>query len=281
MRQMRADGVERAIAFVTSAYSSYSACRQYLDDIDRAVAAVGPGAPRIDKIRPYFNHPGFIEPFAASVEAALAGLPAAAQAGARLVFTAHSVPVGMAAVKRQPVRGHGGPRCRRRQVRGRAAGSLTAYLRTGAWWLPPLRPGLPEPQRPAERALAGTGRERPPGGAGQGDARRTGRCCPAARRPASSSCRSASSATTWRSCTTWTWRPPRPRRRSASRSRGPRRPARPRGSPRWSASSSRSGSPAPSRAPSAASGLGPSPAERATCPADCCRYAPARPGRPA
>jgi len=97
VRQLKADGAQRAIAFVTSAYSSYSACRQYLDDIDRAVAAVGPGAPRIDKLRPYFNHPGFIEPFAAAVEAALAGLPAAAQENARLVFTAHSVPLGMAA----------------------------------------------------------------------------------------------------------------------------------------------------------------------------------------
>ena len=97
VRQMKADGVQRAVAFVTSAYSSYSACRQYLDDIDRAIAAAGPGAPRIDKIRPYFNHPGFIEPFAASVETALAELPAGAQAGARLVFTAHSVPVSMAA----------------------------------------------------------------------------------------------------------------------------------------------------------------------------------------
>ena len=97
VRQLKADGVQRAIAFVTSAYSSYSACRQYLDDIDRAVAAAGPGAPRIDKLRPYFNHPGFIEPFAAAVEAALAGLPAAAQENARLVFTAHSVPLGMAA----------------------------------------------------------------------------------------------------------------------------------------------------------------------------------------
>jgi protoporphyrin/coproporphyrin ferrochelatase len=94
--QLKADGVRRAVAFTTSAYSSYSACRQYLDDIDRAVAAAGPGGPAIDKIRPYFNHPGFIEPFAASAEAALAGLPAAAQAGARLVFTAHSIPVGMA-----------------------------------------------------------------------------------------------------------------------------------------------------------------------------------------
>ncbi len=115
VRQMKADGVQRAIAFVTSAYSSYSACRQYLDDIDRAVAqaqtAAGPRAPgsgnalRIDKIRPYFNHPGFIEPFAAGVEEALAGLPAAAQADARLVFTAHSVPIGMAAASGSPSAG--------------------------------------------------------------------------------------------------------------------------------------------------------------------------------
>jgi ferrochelatase len=97
VRQLADDGAERVIAFATSAYSSYSACRQYLDDIDRAVAAVGPRAPKIDKIRPYFNHPGFIEPFAASTEAALAELPEDAADGARLVFTAHSVPVGMAA----------------------------------------------------------------------------------------------------------------------------------------------------------------------------------------
>jgi ferrochelatase len=121
VRQMKADGVERAIAFVTSAYSSYSACRQYLDDIDRAVAAVGPGAPRIDKIRPYFNHPGFIEPFAASVEAALAGLPAEAQAGARLVFTAHSVPVGMAAASGSASQGTAVP--------GAAGGRYGAELR--------------------------------------------------------------------------------------------------------------------------------------------------------
>jgi ferrochelatase len=96
VRQMADDGVERAVAFATSAYSSYSACRQYRDDIDRAVASVGPRAPRIDKIRPYYNHPGFIEPFAANTAAALASLPAQARDGARLVFTAHSVPAGMA-----------------------------------------------------------------------------------------------------------------------------------------------------------------------------------------
>ena len=96
VRRMAADGVRHAIAFATSAYSSYSACRQYRDDIEAAVAAV-PGAPRIDKIRPYFNHPGFIEPFAASTEAALRTLPPDVADGARLVFTAHSVPAGMAA----------------------------------------------------------------------------------------------------------------------------------------------------------------------------------------
>jgi ferrochelatase len=97
VRQMADDGVERAVALATSAYSSYSACRQYWDDIDRAVAEVGPRAPKIDKIRPYFNHSGFIEPFAANTAAALARLPEDVRDGARLVFTAHSVPVGMAA----------------------------------------------------------------------------------------------------------------------------------------------------------------------------------------
>ena len=97
VRKLADDGAERVIAFVTSAYSSYSACRQYLDDIERAVAAVGPRAPRIDKIRPYFNHPGFIEPFAAHTEAARQALPADVRDDARLVFTAHSVPLGMAA----------------------------------------------------------------------------------------------------------------------------------------------------------------------------------------
>jgi protoporphyrin/coproporphyrin ferrochelatase len=97
VRQMAADGVRNAIAFTTSAYSSYSACRQYQDDIERAVAEVGPTAPRVGKIRPYFNHPGFIEPFVANTEAALATLPDEVRSRARLVFTAHSVPVGMAA----------------------------------------------------------------------------------------------------------------------------------------------------------------------------------------
>jgi ferrochelatase len=102
VRQMAEDGVRHAVAFVTSAYSSYSSCRQYLDDIERARAAVGPAAPRIDKIRRFFNHPGFIEPFADNARAALATLPADLRGDAHLVFTAHSVPVAMAETSGPP-----------------------------------------------------------------------------------------------------------------------------------------------------------------------------------
>jgi protoporphyrin/coproporphyrin ferrochelatase len=96
VREMADAGVCRAVAFVTSAYSSFSSCRQYLDDIERARAQTGPDAPRIDKIRRFYNHPGFIEPFAASASAALATLPAARRGDAHLVFTAHSIPTAMA-----------------------------------------------------------------------------------------------------------------------------------------------------------------------------------------
>src|SRR5579871_5647865 len=65
IRQMRDDGIRRAVAFATSAFGSYSGCRQYLDDIDRARAAVtaeGKGeAPVVEKIRPFSHHPGFLE----------------------------------------------------------------------------------------------------------------------------------------------------------------------------------------------------------------------------
>ena len=95
--QMRSDGVRRALAFVTSAYSNYSSCRQYLDDIAAARAAVGPQAPVIDKLRQFWDHPGFVEPHADAVRAALGTLDPAKRGSTRLVFTAHSIPVSMAA----------------------------------------------------------------------------------------------------------------------------------------------------------------------------------------
>ena len=94
--QMAADGVRHAIAFVTSGYGSYSSCRQYLDDIEAARAQVR-GAPRIDKIRHFFNHPGFIGPVTQAARAAITALPPVVQHDAWLVFTAHSVPAAMAA----------------------------------------------------------------------------------------------------------------------------------------------------------------------------------------
>ena len=96
LRTMADAGIRRAIAFATSAYSSFSGCRQYLDDIDRARAQVGSGAPAVDKIPPYCHHPAFIDSFAAAAAEALQSLPGAARAGADLVFTAHSVPESMA-----------------------------------------------------------------------------------------------------------------------------------------------------------------------------------------
>lgn len=97
LRRMRADGIKRALAFVTSAYSSYSGCRQYREDIERARAGVGDGAPQVDKLRAFYNHPGFVEPNTANLKAALDQIPVGRREGARVAFTAHSIPSAMAA----------------------------------------------------------------------------------------------------------------------------------------------------------------------------------------
>ena len=94
LQQMADDGIQNALAFVTSAYSSYSSCRQYLQNIADAQAAVGPNAPRVEKLRPFYNHPLFIEANVDQIRSALSKLedPTAAH----LVFTAHSIPESMA-----------------------------------------------------------------------------------------------------------------------------------------------------------------------------------------
>ncbi|HWN07728.1 MAG TPA: ferrochelatase [Pyrinomonadaceae bacterium] len=96
LRQMRDDGIRNALAFVTSAYSSYSSCRQYLEDIERARATIGADAPQIVKLRAFYNHPGFIEANVANIRDALENTSDAVREHATIVFTAHSIPESMA-----------------------------------------------------------------------------------------------------------------------------------------------------------------------------------------
>ena len=96
LRKMNADGVRRALAFVTSAYSSYSSCRQYREDIARAQETVGESAPVVDKIRVFHNHPGFVEAVADRVKESLGTIPPDRAEAAHLIYTAHSIPTAMA-----------------------------------------------------------------------------------------------------------------------------------------------------------------------------------------
>jgi ferrochelatase len=96
VRQMSDDGIRRALALVTSAYTSYSGCRQYLEDIERARHEIGADAPEIDKLRAFYNHPGFIGPLVERVQAGLAKIPVERRFEASLLFSAHSIPLAMA-----------------------------------------------------------------------------------------------------------------------------------------------------------------------------------------
>lgn len=87
LAQMRAHGITRALAFITSPYSSYSSCRQYLEEFERAAFPVV-------RLGPFFDHPGFVEPMAGNTARALVGTDPAARA---VLFTAHSIPLSMAA----------------------------------------------------------------------------------------------------------------------------------------------------------------------------------------
>lgn len=96
LARMKADGVRNVLVFITSAYSSYSGCRQYREDISRALEQLGDETMRFDKIRVFFNHPGFVEPMAQRLRDALQTLPEERSAAAEVIFTAHSIPLSMA-----------------------------------------------------------------------------------------------------------------------------------------------------------------------------------------
>lgn len=102
LAEMAADGVRRALVIVTSAYSCYSGCRQYRENLAAAVTDAGlDGRLELDKVRAYFDHPGFVEPMVEHTLAALAELPSVDDA-TRLVFTTHSIPVSSAAASGPP-----------------------------------------------------------------------------------------------------------------------------------------------------------------------------------
>lgn len=96
LRQMRDDGVHRALAFFTSGFSSYSSCRQYRENVAKAQEEVGEGAPRIDLLRKFYNHPGFIEALSDLTSEEIAKLSPAGRASNKVLFAAHSIPQSMA-----------------------------------------------------------------------------------------------------------------------------------------------------------------------------------------
>ncbi len=107
LQQMAEDGITRAACFVTSAYSSWSSCRQYRENLWDAIEPLGgpAGSPvKLQKLRHYFNHPGFVEPNVDAVLAALAELPEGVRADAHLVFVTHSIPTAMSATSGDPER---------------------------------------------------------------------------------------------------------------------------------------------------------------------------------
>jgi len=96
-RQMADDGIEHVYVFATSAYASFSGCRQYHEDIARARVSCG-GGPTAEKLPHYFDAPGFVQANADALAAAIASLPDDVRGTARLVATAHSIPESMAVV---------------------------------------------------------------------------------------------------------------------------------------------------------------------------------------
>ncbi|MBR8741777.1 ferrochelatase [Nocardiopsis sp. MG754419] len=96
LAQMKKDGVRRVLAMPTSAYCNWSSRTAYHEDIERARAELGDDAPEVELIRPFYDHAGFVGPLAEHTRAALDALPADQREGARLLFSAHSIPTAMA-----------------------------------------------------------------------------------------------------------------------------------------------------------------------------------------
>ena len=152
VQQMADDGIRRVLAFVTSAFGSYSSCRQYREDLAHAQQEVGAEAPQIDVIRRFYNHPGFIESVADRAGAALGELPADGRDKAALIFTAHSIPLAMA--KSSPYQEQLGEACRLvADAIARPTWQLAFQSRSG----PPSQPWLEPDVKAVVRAVAAQG----------------------------------------------------------------------------------------------------------------------------
>ncbi len=113
---MADDGIRSAAVFSTSAWGGYSGCTQYVEDIARARQAAGDAAPQLVKLRQYYDHPLFVKMFSDAIIAAAQTVPD----NARLVFTAHSIPLSASIpLRHRPIRAAGGVR---RQARRRRRG---------------------------------------------------------------------------------------------------------------------------------------------------------------
>jgi len=137
--QMHADGVRHAVAFVTSAYSSYSGCRQYRENIAAAISEVEDGNLQVDKLRVFFNHPGFVEPLVDGLQAELAGLEPSTT---RVFFTAHSIPSASAATCDYEAQIHNAASLVAERVTGMPEWSVVWQSRSGPPSMPWLEPDI-------------------------------------------------------------------------------------------------------------------------------------------
>ena len=139
LRELAADGRRRVLVLATSAYANYSGCRQYRENLAAALTRLreegAPGAAelRLDKLRNFYNHPGFVEPMIDNTLAALAELPEGVRDGARLAFTTHSIPNALADTSGAPddpargtPEGGGSEATRKGVVAGRRGGAYVA-----------------------------------------------------------------------------------------------------------------------------------------------------------
>ena len=161
VQQMADDGIRHALAFTTSAFGSYSSCRQYREDIARARQEVGGEAPQIDVIRRFYNHPGFIEPVADRVRAALGRVPGT---GTRTAATRKRVPRRPCSSPPTAFRLPWPNRAPTKRSSARPAGSSPLRSRTHSWQLvfqsrsgPPSQPWLGPDIESVVRAIAAKG----------------------------------------------------------------------------------------------------------------------------